>query len=121
MASLDANNPLNDPELGRGRGQDGSRTISSMEFSAFAIESDERNTFAITTRGTEVPNVPLRVRLRMKRDCARGVAFLHSKGLMHCDIKSLNFLVNKVSTTAVGLGVTCMRRMLILCGCCAGF
>jgi serine/threonine protein kinase len=29
----------------------------------------------------------------MIRDCCAGVAFLHSKGLMHCDIKSLNFLV----------------------------
>lgn len=95
---MDANNPAYDPELGQGRGQGNSRTISSMEFSAFAIESDERNTFAITTRHSEVPNVPLRVRLRMMRDCTRGVAFLHSKGLMHCDIKSLNFLVNKVKT-----------------------
>jgi serine/threonine protein kinase len=26
----------------------------------------------------------------------RGVAFLHSKGFMHCDIKSPNFLMAKV-------------------------
>lgn len=26
----------------------------------------------------------------------RGVAFLHSKGYMHCDIKSPNFLIAKV-------------------------
>jgi serine/threonine protein kinase len=26
----------------------------------------------------------------------RGVAFLHSKGYMHCDIKSPNFLIGKV-------------------------
>lgn len=37
--------------------------------------------------------LPMDLRLRMIRDCCSGVAFLHSKGLMHCDIKSLNFLV----------------------------
>lgn len=37
--------------------------------------------------------LPMDLRIRMIRDCCAGVAFLHSKGLMHCDIKSLNFLV----------------------------
>jgi len=37
--------------------------------------------------------LPVGLRLRMVRDCCAGVAFLHSKGMMHCDIKSLNFLV----------------------------
>ena len=37
--------------------------------------------------------LPMPLRLKMVRDCCAGVAFLHSKGLMHCDIKSLNFLV----------------------------
>ena len=27
---------------------------------------------------------------------AKGLAFLHSKGYMHCDIKSPNFLITKV-------------------------
>ena len=34
----------------------------------------------------------------MMQDCCAGVAFLHSKGLMHCDIKSLNFLVDEKLT-----------------------
>ena len=29
----------------------------------------------------------------MMLDAARGIAFMHSKGYMHCDIKSPNFLV----------------------------
>eukprot|EP01040_Poterioochromonas_malhamensis_P003745 gene3745-4001_t len=37
--------------------------------------------------------LPLAVRLSMMRDCCAGLAHLHSKGIMHCDIKSLNFLV----------------------------
>eukprot|EP00602_Paraphysomonas_sp_CaronLab_P012635 CAMPEP_0185041654 /NCGR_PEP_ID=MMETSP1103-20130426/41239_1 /TAXON_ID=36769 /ORGANISM="Paraphysomonas bandaiensis, Strain Caron Lab Isolate" /LENGTH=523 /DNA_ID=CAMNT_0027581487 /DNA_START=769 /DNA_END=2340 /DNA_ORIENTATION=+ len=37
--------------------------------------------------------LPIALRLGMVRDCCAGVAFLHSKGMMHCDIKSLNFLV----------------------------
>ncbi|CAM9326100.1 unnamed protein product, partial [Ectocarpus fasciculatus] len=32
-------------------------------------------------------------RLKMAYECCLSVAHLHSKGLMHCDIKSLNFLV----------------------------
>jgi serine/threonine protein kinase len=37
--------------------------------------------------------LPLSIRLQMIRDCCAGLAYLHSKGVMHCDIKSLNFLV----------------------------
>ena len=29
-------------------------------------------------------------------DAARGLAFIHSKGYMHCDVKSLNYLVTAV-------------------------
>jgi hypothetical protein len=36
------------------------------------------------------------VRIRMCLDCCRAVAHLHSKGYIHCDIKSLNFLVCEV-------------------------
>lgn len=36
------------------------------------------------------------LRLQMMRDCACAIAFLHSRGVMHCDIKSLNFLVDQV-------------------------
>ena len=34
--------------------------------------------------------------LSMMADITRGVAHLHAKGYMHCDIKSLNFLVTEV-------------------------
>lgn len=40
--------------------------------------------------------VSIATRLMMMRDAATGIAFLHSKGFMHCDIKSLNFLVDEV-------------------------
>jgi hypothetical protein len=35
-------------------------------------------------------------RLLMMRDAVSGIAHLHSKGYIHCDIKSLNFLVSEV-------------------------
>jgi hypothetical protein len=34
-------------------------------------------------------------RIMMMRDAIAGIAFLHSRGFLHCDIKSLNFLVDK--------------------------
>lgn len=39
--------------------------------------------------------LPTHLRLKMCLDCCAGVAFLHSNNFTHCDIKSLNFLVNK--------------------------
>lgn len=35
-------------------------------------------------------------KFQMVKDCASGVAFLHNMGYMHCDMKSLNYLVNHV-------------------------
>lgn len=32
----------------------------------------------------------------MMLDAAKGLAYIHSKGYMHCDVKSLNFLVTEV-------------------------
>jgi hypothetical protein len=43
--------------------------------------------------------IPLSVRLSMMKDCVAGLAYLHSQGIMHCDIKSLNFLGKFVSIT----------------------
>eukprot|EP01036_Dinobryon_divergens_P024381 gene24382-32827_t len=36
--------------------------------------------------------LPMNTRMQMARDCCAGLAFLHSRNFMHCDIKSLNFL-----------------------------
>lgn len=38
-------------------------------------------------------------RLCMMKDAVAGIAFLHERGFLHCDIKSLNFLVDEVSTS----------------------
>jgi serine/threonine protein kinase len=38
--------------------------------------------------------LPITLRFLLCKDCCAGVAFLHRAGFMHCDIKSLNFLVS---------------------------
>lgn len=40
-------------------------------------------------------------KLELMSDVVRGIAFLHSKGYMHCDIKSLNFLVTENFTVKI--------------------
>lgn len=40
-------------------------------------------------------------RLLMMRDAVQAIAFLHSRGVMHCDIKSLNYLVDEVRDVCV--------------------
>jgi hypothetical protein len=50
------------------------------------------------TMGVPVAHtVSFQTRLEMMRDAVSGIAFMHSRGYMHCDIKSLNFLVDEVS------------------------
>jgi hypothetical protein len=39
-------------------------------------------------------SVPISIRYNMVLDVITAIDFLHSKGYMHCDIKSLNFLVS---------------------------
>lgn len=51
---------------------------------------------ASSTRAPLGPNLSFNMRLVMMRDAIAGIAHLHAKGYMHCDIKSLNFLVAEV-------------------------
>jgi hypothetical protein len=60
--------------------------------------SDSRSSLLLTgdsSRQSLGYCLPMSMRVKMVRDCCAGVAFLHSRGLMHCDIKSLNFLVTR--------------------------
>jgi serine/threonine protein kinase len=43
--------------------------------------------------GATAATLPLALRIRFSRDCCAGIAFLHACGFIHCDVKSLNFLV----------------------------
>jgi serine/threonine protein kinase len=60
--------------------------------------SDSRSSLLVTgdsSRNSLGYCLPMQMRIKMVRDCCAGVAFLHSRGLMHCDIKSLNFLITR--------------------------
>jgi serine/threonine protein kinase len=72
-------------------------TTESNSFSskggAVSTSENSRHRFrskSLTSVGKGISN---RMKIKLAHDCIAGVAFLHSKGLMHCDIKSLNFLV----------------------------
>jgi hypothetical protein len=39
--------------------------------------------------------LPTTLRLQMSMDCCSGLSYLHQKGILHADIKSLNFLVTR--------------------------
>lgn len=52
-------------------------------------------------------NWPVRVELML--GCAAGVEHLHSRGLVHCDIKSLNFLVQADMTVKLADLGECRR------------
>lgn len=60
------------------------RASSTVEMSQGSIVSDD-------------PVILCRRSLEMMRNAASALAFMHSKGFMHCDIKSLNYLVTDVS------------------------
>ena len=42
--------------------------------------------------------VSLGLRLKMMLECATAISFMHEKGYVHCDLKSLNFLVTDTFT-----------------------
>lgn len=82
----------------------GSGRIIAMIQAPFRERFNSANGADITPRPSSVaPRAPLGAsttynqRLRMMRDATAGIAFLHAQGYMHCDLKSLNFLVAEVS------------------------
>ncbi len=88
-----------------GAGMRMSRVFRAYESVANIVNSSLGRTEPPSNTGsakTSVPvitvahTVPFETRLRMMRDAANAIAFLHLRGYMHCDIKSLNFLVDEV-------------------------
>jgi hypothetical protein len=70
------------------------RISSNKRDPSVSIGSNSNN-HSYSSRQSISNLIPMLLRLRMCRDCVSGVEFLHSNGFMHCDIKSLNFLVTK--------------------------
>jgi hypothetical protein len=65
-----------------------------------------RQSLGLDGKGDDAPTTTSRAailsynrRLHMMRDAVCGIAHLHSKGYLHCDIKSLNFLVGEVRSS----------------------
>jgi serine/threonine protein kinase len=43
--------------------------------------------------------LPPKLRLRMARDTAAGILYMHRRGIIHRDVKSLNLLITEDYTT----------------------
>lgn len=94
-------------ELGYGMGPN-ARQPSSMNYTVKSI-SGAHGSISGLGNSRSIPSVllscisssvhslghllPTAIKLRMAKECCAGVMYLHSKSIMHCDIKSLNFLV----------------------------
>lgn len=59
-------------------------------FNSF-INKEERPSMYTAPHGSKIL---LKQRIKMAKDAIRGLSFLHSKGFLHCDVKSLNYLVS---------------------------
>jgi hypothetical protein len=73
----------------------GRKSAPAMERTTRDLSTQSEKAVA-PKRVSWVVDMPFLIRLRMAVECTRGLAFLHSKNLMHCDVKSLNYLVTKV-------------------------
>lgn len=61
-----------------------------------SVDSIRSQVFEMRTTFSTNPNVQMPVEVTMMLDAAQAVAFIHSKGYLHCDMKSLNYLVTDV-------------------------
>jgi len=66
-------------------------------------------------------NIPPSLRLKMAKDAAKGVAYLHSKKLIHRDLKTHNLLVNAGWDTKVSdFGISTVRPTITRAMTCIG-
>jgi hypothetical protein len=113
-APIDISNTAVQGDSGNGTASSGSgvpfkqkhaRTLASMMQAPFRANDASRASrdgdytprqSTSSTRAPLGPSLSFNKRLIMMRDAIAGIAHLHAKGYMHCDIKSLNFLVAEV-------------------------
>jgi len=60
-----------------------------------------------------ISEIPLPLKVRLALQAAKGMHFLHSSGIVHRDLKSLNLLLdNKWNLKVSDFGLTCFRGQL---------
>jgi tRNA A-37 threonylcarbamoyl transferase component Bud32 len=61
-----------------------------------------------------IPDIPSQLRMKMLYQAAKGMHFLHSSGVVHCDLKSLNLLLDsKWNLKVSDFGLTKVKSELL--------
>jgi len=77
-------------------GSHGSRGSITRSRGQVGTRPRQRSSVDESSKAGSVPLselLPSTLRLQMSLDCCSGLSYLHKKGILHADIKSLNFLV----------------------------
>src|ERR1700733_13069748 len=87
--------------------------MSLLFFLSFFPERASNNTNYQLLHNELVPEIPMLLKIKMAYQAAKGMHFLHSSGIVHCDLKSLNLLLdNKWNVKVSDFGLTKFRDEL---------
>lgn len=71
-------------------------TLANIITPSTRASGSSRTSYSNQTVITAATHIPFPLRAQMMKDAISGIVYLHKKGFLHCDVKSLNYLVDEV-------------------------